>query len=195
DVWRKKLNVEKYSTVFCHTSSIIPRKGHLVSLDLMAACKRIGEQPLLVIIGDPLRGEYYESLVESVSRMNLKENVYFAGWTSEIPEILSLCHITLLPSENEALGIVLMEGMVAGTPIIAREGEGGAELIEEYQTGFIYSPHEDINALAGKIVAVRRDEAQWQALSIKCKKIATDEFSMESFGDKLMEIYRLTERA
>lgn len=194
DMWKKKLNVEEYSTVFCHTASIIPRKGHLVSLELLAACKKIGEKPLLVIIGDPLQGEYYESLLRFISHRHLKENVYFVGWTSEVPEILSLCHITLLPSENEALGVVLMEGMAAGTPIIAREGEGGAELIDEYQTGFIYSTHEDINDLAGKIVGLRRDDVRWNTISNKCKKIAEDVFSMKNFGNKLMELYWLTER-
>ncbi len=160
----------------------------------MAACKRMGEKPLLVIIGDPLKGEYYESLLESLSHMGLRENVYFSGWISEVPEILSLSHFTLLPSENEALGIVLMEGMAAGTPIIARKGEGGAELIKEYGVGFLYSDKEGISELAKEIVALRHDKARYQAMSGDCRKIASDSLSMKNFGDRLMELYRLTER-
>ncbi len=194
DAWKKKLNTEEYSTVFCHAASIIPRKGHLVSLELTAACKKMGEKPLLIIIGDPLQGEYYESLLESIPRMGLKENVYFTGWTSDVPEILSLSHLTLLPSENEALGIVLMEGMAAGTPIVAREGEGGGELINEYGAGFLYRAREDIGELAKRIVEMRRDKVRYQALSGNCRNVAAECFSMKSFGDKLMELYRTTER-
>jgi glycosyltransferase involved in cell wall biosynthesis len=194
DAWKKKLGTEEYSTVFCHVASLIPRKSHQVSLDLMAACKQMGEKPLLAVVGDPLQGKYYDSLQESISHMGLRENVYFTGWISDIPEILSNSHFTLLPSENEALGIVLMEGMAAGTPIVARKGEGGAELINEYNVGFLYDGKEDIGELAKKIVAIRRDKVRYQTMSDNCRKIAAEKLSMKAFGDKLMELYRMTER-
>jgi glycosyltransferase involved in cell wall biosynthesis len=190
EAWRTKLHTDRYSTVFCHIASLIPRKGHLISLEMIAAYKKLGGNPLLVIIGDPLEGDYYTSLNENISRLGLKENVRFTGWTADTAEIVSLSHITLLPSENEALGIVLMEGMAAGTPVVAREGEGGAELIEEYGTGFLYSSQEDIKLLAGKIAALRRDKARYQTLSDDCRKKAEDFFSMKNFGEKLMELYR-----
>lgn len=106
-----------------------------------------------------------------------------------MPEILSLSHFTVLPSENEALGVVLMEGMAAGTPIIAREGEGGAELIEEYGTGFLYKPSEGVASLAEQVVALRRDRSAFRSLSERCKKIAKEEFSLSRFGEKLTKVY------
>ncbi|HXY53938.1 MAG TPA: glycosyltransferase family 4 protein [Nitrospirota bacterium] len=190
EAWRAKLNTDRYSTVFCHVASIIPRKGHLISLELMSALKKLGENPLLLVIGDPLSGDYYMSLVDAISSLDLKDNVQFTGWTADTSEILSLSHITLLPSENEALGIVLMEGMAAGTPIVAREGEGGAELVEDFGSGLLYSNQEDIKTLAEKIVVLRQDKARYQALSDDCRKNARDFFSMDSFGEKLMEVYR-----
>jgi glycosyltransferase involved in cell wall biosynthesis len=190
EAWSAKLNAARYSTVFCHVSSLIPRKGHLVSLELMAACKKSGESPLLVIIGDPLEGEYYLSLVDAISRLDLNDNVRFTGWTAEIPEILSLSHFTVLPSENEALGIVLMEGMASGKPILAREGEGGAELIEELGVGFLYKPNEGIKALADSVVALYRDRARYETLSDQCRKIAKQDFTLERFGERLIERYQ-----
>ncbi len=161
----------------------------MLSLDIAAGCKQCGERPLLIIIGDPLSGEYYESLIRKITSLGLIDNVQFTGWTSEVPEILSLSHFTVLPSENEALGIVLMEGMAAGTPIVAREGEGGAELINEYGTGFLYRPEQGVGPLVDQIVALRRDERRYQALSKQCKTIAADDFSMKRFGKKLMDVY------
>ncbi len=189
EAWRSKLNTDRYSTVFCHISSIIPRKGHLISLELVSACKKMGENPLLVIIGDPLAGDYYTSLIDAVSRMDLRDNVRFTGWTADTAEILSLSHITLLPSENEALGIVLMEGMVAGTPIIARKGEGGAELIEEFETGYIYNPALGVGEVAEKIHALRNDTFRYKILSDECRNLGRTKFSLDSFGMQLMEQY------
>jgi len=189
EAWKQKIGTDDYSIIFCHIASLIPRKAHTVSIDLVHECKKQGEKPLLIIIGDPLSGEYYESLVRKIADLGLKKNVLFTGWTSEIPEILSLSHFTVLPSENEALGVVLMEGMAAGTPVIAREGEGGAELIEAYETGFLYRPDEGVAPLAERLLSLFRNRAQYQRLSARCKEIAGKELSLESFGEKLLKVY------
>lgn len=188
--WKHKLGLEKYSIVFCHISSLHRPKAHLVSLDLIAECRNRGEHPLLIIVGDPLYGEYYESLLAKIEELGLRDSVHFTGWTEDIPEILSFCHFTLLPSVNEALGMVLLEGMAAGTPIIAKVGEGGAELIEEYGTGVLYRPEEGTRPLAEKLVALFRDKQQYQKLSSHCRETAMTEFSLDRFGKHLMEIYR-----
>jgi len=188
--WRMRLNTERFSILFSHVSSIIPRKAHDVSLDLAAACKKRGEEPLLIIIGDPLEGDYYDFLVQRIANQGLQRNVIFTGWTADVPEILSLSNFTLLPSENEALGVVLMEGMASGTPIIARDGEGGAELVEEYGTGFLYRPGDGISELAEKIIALHRDDFQNRILSEKCKNIAQSDFSLKHFGERLLSVYQ-----
>lgn len=81
-----------------------------------------------------------------------------------------------------------MEGMAAGPPIIAWEREGGAELIEEYGTGFLYKPEESVSNIAGKVIAHRLDGTRYQALSGSCRKIAVDEFSLLRFGERLVEV-------
>jgi glycosyltransferase involved in cell wall biosynthesis len=187
--WNEKLRIERFSPVFCHISSMLTRKAHSVSLKVVAACKKNGENPLLVIIGDPVEGEYYEALLRQARTDGIAENIFFTGWTRDIPEILSLSHFTILPSENEALGVVLMEGMAAGTPIIAREGEGGAELVIDYEVGFLYRPQEGISRLAEQITNLRRDATRFLSLSEKCRTIAMNEFSMKSYGRKLEDLY------
>ena len=189
ETWKRKLKTDSHSLVLCHISSLIPRKAHEVSLEIVAACKQRGENPLLVIIGDPLSGAYYDLLLAKINELRLQENVHFTGWTSDIAEILSLSHVPVLPSENEALGIVLMEGMAAGTPIIAREGEGGAELIDEYNTGLLYRPGAGVPVLADALVALRRDPVRFTALAQQCRQIAAEQFSMQRFGERLMGVY------
>ena len=189
EVWRQKLNSDTYSLVFCHIASLIPRKAHTVSLDLLGECRKRGEKPLLIIIGDPLHGEYYDSLLKRIVELDLKDSVSFTGWTSDIPEILSFSHFTILPSEDEALGIVLMEGMASGTPVIAREGEGGAELVEEYRAGFLYEPRTGTGDLADKVVALQRNISQYVSLSDQCKNTSMNEFSLYSYGKKVIALY------
>jgi glycosyltransferase involved in cell wall biosynthesis len=188
--WRQQLGADRFSMVFCHISSLLTRKAHLVSIELMSECKKRGETPLLVVIGDPVHGEYYDSLLKRSEELGIRENISFTGWTSEVPEILSLSHFTVLPSENEALGVVLMEGMAARTPIVARDGEGGAELVNEYGTGFLYRPQDGLAGLAEELVSLKRDTVRFQRMSDKCVKTAQEEFSLSRFGEKLETLYR-----
>lgn len=189
EAWRRKLGTDQYSIIFCHIASLILRKAHTVSIELVMECKQRGENPLLIIIGDPLRGGYYDSLARKVADLGLEQHVVFTGWTSEVPEILSLSHFTLLPSEGEALGVALMEGMAAGTLVVAREGEGGAEMIEEYGSGILYKPSDGIGAVTETAIALRRDSARYEALSAKSRKTAMDHLSLERFGEGLSELY------
>lgn len=190
ETWNRTLRIAERSIVFCHVSSVIPRKAHEISLEIAAECKRRGERPLLVIIGDPVTGAFYEALRAKAEALGITGNVQFTGWTAEVPEILANCHFSLLPSENEALGVVLMEGMAAGTPIVARAGEGGAELIEQYGTGFLYRTETGVNSLVDQLISLLKDEPRFSALSIRCRKIAADEFSIERFGQKLLDLYQ-----
>ena len=88
EAWKKKLDTDRYSIVFCHISSMIPQKSHGVSIDLVGVCKQRGENPFLIIAGDPLHGEYYDTLIKKIREAGLDQNVYFTGWTTELPELL-----------------------------------------------------------------------------------------------------------
>ncbi len=189
ELWKQRLSIHQYTIVFCHISSIIPQKSHEVSIDLTAKCKLRGENPLLIICGDPLSGLYYEGLKKKISDSGLGGNVYFTGWTADLPEILSLTHFTILPSYHEAFGMVLLEGMAAGNPIVAREGEGGTELIEEFGVGVIYDPAHGVDDLAFEILNLWRNQKQYNNLSSKCKDLVRKCFSLESFGNRLMKLY------
>jgi len=188
DAWQRALGTAQHTMALCHISSLHAAKAHAVSIEITAACKGLGENPLLLIVGDLPHGPYYDSLVAIITEHDLKNNVRFIPWTSEIPELLSLCQITLLPSMNEALGMVLIEGMAAGTPIVARTGEGGAELVEEYGTGFLYNPALGVQPLAEELISLCRDAARYKTLADRCRTIAVDEFSLANYGKRLMKV-------
>jgi glycosyltransferase involved in cell wall biosynthesis len=191
EAWKKKLVIDRHSIVFCHISSLIPQKSHPVSIELIAECKKRGENPLLIIAGDPLQGEYYDSLVKMITALGLEQNVYFTGYTSDLPELLSLSNFTLLPSVHESFGLVLLEGMVAGTPIVARKGEGGADLVEEYGTGFLYDPEKGTSYLAEQILSLWRDKTRYKQFSDKGKEIMEREYTTVRFGERLQDLYAM----
>lgn len=63
-------------------------------------------------------------------------------------------------------------------------------MIEEFGTGFLYRPAEGVSRLADDILALWRDPRQYKTLSDKCRDVARNDFSVESFGRRLVGLYQ-----
>lgn len=135
----------KYSKVILSASSLIKTKG--IRLNIMAVNILVKKYPDLqyIIIGD---GEEMPQLYDLVQSLNLQEHVKFLGWMSHenVIEHMLACNIFSLPSYKEGFGIVYIEAMSCGKPVIAVKGEGIEDVIEDNQNGFLVRPQnvEDI---------------------------------------------------
>jgi len=72
-------------------------------------------QVRLLIIG---RGVLELTLKEEVRRLGLERQVRFLGFREDVPELLALSDVFVLPSLSEGLSIALLEGMAAGKPVV-----------------------------------------------------------------------------
>ena len=90
----------------------------------------------LLIIGD---GSERENLENLAKKLNLKERIKFLGEipNEKIPTHLAAADCFVLPSVKEGFGIVLLEAMAAGIPIIATKVGGVPDLIEHGKTGIL----------------------------------------------------------
>jgi len=104
----------------------------------------------LVIVGDgPLR----EGLVSLVRSLNLSEKVFFAGKVGhrEVWNYIASCNLLVLPSIwPEGLGMVLVEAMLMGKPVIGSDIGGIKDVIKEGINGYLVPP-KDIDKLALRI--------------------------------------------
>jgi glycosyltransferase involved in cell wall biosynthesis len=87
-------------------------------------------------------GSLAEGLMERVRAESL-DNVRFLGYRSDIPSILSQADCFLLTSQSESFGMVLLEAMEAGCPIVATRSSGPESIIQHGQTGFLIEKGDD----------------------------------------------------
>jgi D-inositol-3-phosphate glycosyltransferase len=103
---------------------------------------------------DPLDPEDVElvRLQELRQRLNLGDLVTFIGGRAqnELPEYYAAAEVVIMPSHYESFGMVALEAMACGTPVVASEVGGLAYLIQDGITGF-HVPDRDPVELAGKI--------------------------------------------
>jgi glycosyltransferase involved in cell wall biosynthesis len=111
--------------------------------------------PLVLVGGSP--GEWEGEHPLAVARALGDGQVFLAGWRPhhELPEALNAADLLVLPSVAEAFGLVLVEAMACGLPVIAADAHGPAQLVAG-GTGWLV-PADDQNALAETLLAASSD--------------------------------------
>lgn len=136
------------------------------------------------IIGN---GKEYNLLKKIVLDLNLENNVFFLGQIKKHDDVLKIIkksHIFCSPSILEGFGIVLLEAMAFGLPIISTNVGGIPDIVKK-RNGILINPG-DIKALAKAINTIRNSDRN------KYKKININEaekYSVEKFKEKLERIY------
>lgn len=113
------------------------QKGVSILIDAVLPILLQNKDNHLIIVGDgPLRNE----LSELVSKEGLPLQVHFLGFRSDIITIMKKFTILVVPSLFEPFGIVAIEGMMAGVPVIASRVDGLMDTISDGINGIHFTP-------------------------------------------------------
>ncbi len=173
---------------------LVRRKG--VDVLLNAAVHLANDSRLQVrIVGD---GPERVSLMNEVSRLGLGARVQFEGGVSSgrITEFFESCDALVLPAivtdsgETEGLGVVLIEAMGYGKPVIASDAGGITDIVIDGETG-VLTRAGDAAGLARAISAAMDDPARMQRLSENGKVHAKREFGWDTIVSRLINTYEL----
>jgi glycosyltransferase involved in cell wall biosynthesis len=119
--------------VFVAYGRLVIKKGFD---DLLHAFQRVlQKQPeaTLMIGGD---GYEKEKLLQLVSSLKLQRQVRFVGWINDVSDFLSQGTVFVLPSRDEPFGIVLLEVMASGVPIVTTKTDGAGEILTDKSAYF-----------------------------------------------------------
>jgi glycogen(starch) synthase len=87
-----------------------------------------------------------------------RDRIHFTGWlsASQLARWYRSADVLVVPSRYEPFGMVILEGMIHGLPIIASNVGGPAEILDHGRTGLLFPPR-DVAALAEQLIAILRD--------------------------------------
>jgi glycosyltransferase involved in cell wall biosynthesis len=137
----------------------------------------------------PNGGSYREFLLQNLGKKYHK-NVRFVGYVDdkELKDFYRNCDIFVAPSLYESFGLIYLEAMAWGKPVIGCDTGGAPEIIEDGETGILIPP-EDVNALAGAIIN-HKDEKLRAKIGEKGRRKVENEFSMIKMAENTYNIYR-----
>ena len=143
------------------------------------------------IIGSALFGEndYEREIRQTVDREGLTGVVEFTGFRSDVSEAIASLDILVHASiTGEPFGQVIVEGMTAGKPVIATNGGGVPEIVEDGKTGLLV-PMGDAPAMADAIERLAGDPALRLAMGQAGWQRVSDHFTIAHTVEKVQRVY------
>lgn len=137
---------------FIYVGRLTPSKGALASLHAFADIKPKYPQAQLEIIGPEGDKSFLERMHTFVQEQGLRDSVTFAGTVShhDLPSHYARADLMIFPSVSESFGMVVVESMSCGTPVLARKASGGPdEIIDHGIDGLLLAPEEMAQAACG----------------------------------------------
>ena len=164
---------------------LLPIKGPMHLLRAMSFVWQSHPETDLVYVG---KGDLEKELREEAFRMGVSERVSFLGWRDDVPEIMQVLDVFVLPSLNEGMGRVLVEAMAAGKPIVASNVGGIPDLIIQGENGLLV-PAGDAEALAGGIEFFITNPEKRREMGERGRKMAV-RYGSDSMVQKIDQLYR-----
>ncbi len=163
---------------------LIERKRVDLLIQAFARVRASGQPVRLLVIGD---GPKRKKLIHLARILNLSEYIIFAGRQEQIKvaAFLAKASLLVLPSSHESFGIVLVEALLCGLPVIATDNGGCRDIIRDYN-GLI-DHHATEESLARTIEHVLLNLDTFDAENIR--KRALQEFSVQAVAPKLSELF------
>jgi glycosyltransferase involved in cell wall biosynthesis len=143
-----------------------------------------------VIAGGALFGEeaYGQRMRALARELGIADRVTFAGHVQEVAALMAACDVVAHCSTcPEPFGRVIVESMLAGTPVIASDAGGAREIVSNGITGQL-TPMRDVDALAAAIRRCLLDPAWARALADRARGHARQRFSASAASSRFTEI-------
>ncbi len=170
----------------CHREALAPEGEKIVmhisnfravkrAQDVVAIFAQLtAKQPSrLVLIGD---GPERPRVLMRAEDLGVRDRVLFLGKHTSVHELLSCADLFLLPSASESFGLVALEAMACGAPVVASNVGGLPEVIEHGTTGYMFDVG-DIDGMAEAGLRIMGDDDHWRSLSEAGRALAEERFS------------------
>lgn len=183
---KKELGLPEESFLIGFFGRFMSPKGFIY---LIAALERLLQAPSKslrrpVIVAVSQKDGFFREEINNVKRKGLSEFVYFLPFVADVASTLKGVDVVVMPSLSEACGLLAMEGMVAGAPLIGTNCGGLREVLQNTPAAIV--PVKDGVALAEALAAEMLNSSVAKAASFAVK--AAKRFDVERRAAELEEL-------
>jgi glycosyltransferase involved in cell wall biosynthesis len=179
---RKKLGLPLNKKILLSIGNLVDDKGHTHLIDAMRLVLKERNDVILVIVGS---GSLKEPLKKKTRELGLDGKILLVGQKKheEIPVWMNACDVFVLPSLCESFGVVIIEALACGKPVVATRVGGIPEIITDKDFGILVEPACPLPLSEGLLDALER---KWvhSKIALYAKK-----YSWTSVVQNILKVY------
>lgn len=168
-----------------NVGSYQPKKNQQFLIDVAVVLKNRGVDFEINLIGN---GSEFENVKKKIEDKNLENYVFQRGLQSNVREWYQRSDIYLHSANYEPFGLVLLEAMAAGLPIITLDGKGNRDIIENDKNGYMFE-EENAELFTDKIIEYSSSHKKYKVLSTYAQEYAK-QFDVSIKVKELIEFYK-----
>jgi len=186
DALRTNLKISRGDAVLGTIAALRSWKGHDYLLEASKVIIEKRRNIKFLIAGD---GPRYNHLVEKAKAMGIADYVLFLGHREDIPEVLSILDIVVLPSyANEGVPQSILQAMAMEKPVVACNTGSIPEVVRHGETGILVEPKNPAALVEGiTMILDNRDLAK--TLAANAKKLVESKYTLKNMVGRIEEVY------
>lgn len=182
---RLKLGIDRSGFVIGTAGRFSEQKGLKYLLKAMPNILKTIPDAYLILAGD---GELAPELKKLTVDLGIENRVNFIGTRQDMPDILKVLDIFVLPSIWEGLPMIILEAMAASLPILATDVGGVSRAIKHNRTGLLI-PSKDSSEITNKIIELHSDLDLRKRLSTTAHNYFGEEFDASNMARAYEKLY------
>jgi len=185
---RARHGIQDDQFVIAVVGRLDPGKGQSVFLDALSRLGGIGGV-MGLLIGEETKGEpgYRKALEDRVTQLRLQERVTMLGFIKDPWDYYPMLDLLVLPSRKETFGMVVIEAMAFGLPVVATNAGGVPEIVMDGVTGILVPP-DDPEALARAISRIMSDRKMASEMGLQGRRRAVERYQLSTHIDQLESV-------
>ena len=165
--------------------SFVPNKNHGFLIEVLDNLRKKGYPVTLDFLGD---GTDIESIRKKVQNYGLSEFVFFRGSVRNVEDYLHNSDIYVHSAKSESFGLVLLEAMAAGLPVVCLDAKGNRDILKDGYNGLMVNVP-DVDLFTNKIIQLLSNQDLYYSISDNAVKFARD-FDIGEYVNRLVNLYK-----
>ncbi len=188
---QKEFDLDKEKKLFGIFGRIIDWKGIKEFVHAAAIVIQSVPNTKAFIVGDCSDGNnnYFQGVKDLITSYGLEQSIILTGYRKDVPKFMGLMDVVVHASiKPEPFGMVLIEAMAMGKPVVATKMGGPLDIVEDGKTGFLVNGG-STEQMAESIIQLLTNKNLANSMGEKGKQRAKKKFSKEKYARQVEQVY------
>lgn len=187
---RNEMRLNDSDFVIGVVGDVLARKGQVYLFRAMAEILESVPNCKLVLVGRFKRTEKYIQRLRRIQKYSPMVNrVKWLGLRDNVQDFMGAFDVCVVPSVSEPLGLVALEALATGTPVVASRTGGLPEIVQHEKSGLLVKPKHP-RELASAIIKLAHDESSRQAMGERGRSFVRENFQPDVLARQVISVYQ-----